>query len=174
VVSHALYPTVFDDFQQHRLKYGNVSLIPTHAFLHSLELGEDVQFVDGRDKESEIKMLGMTAPLPNGVRSVLFEINGEPRVVSVRDEKVSPKAGGAIAERADPIDAGSVGSPLSGVVVALKVSKGDTVEKGTPLAVMSVRLRARGKWPGGLVGGALPASRAPAARECPVASVARS
>ncbi|KAG8463392.1 hypothetical protein KFE25_004903 [Diacronema lutheri] len=136
VVSHALYPTVFDDFLNHQLKYGNVSLIPTSAFLHSLELGEAVQFIDNAGKESEVKMLGVTPPLANGICSVLLEINGEPRIVSVRDSKLAPKSG-TKGEKADPIDDGSVGSPLSGVVVALKVDKGDTVEKGQPIAVMS-------------------------------------
>ncbi|KAJ1631110.1 hypothetical protein T492DRAFT_870524, partial [Pavlovales sp. CCMP2436] len=56
--SHALYPTVFDDFQNHRMKYGNVSLIPTHAFLHSLELGETVHFTDNLGRDCEVKMLG--------------------------------------------------------------------------------------------------------------------
>jgi len=71
------------------------------------------------------------------MRQVLLEINGEPRVVQVRDEKVAPKLNSKGSEKADPIDAGSVGSPMSGVVVGLKVSKGDTVEKGQPLCVMS-------------------------------------
>lgn len=119
---------------------------------------------------------------------MLLEINGEPRVVSVRNLKVSrrstnrtlllPRAlerlaipssnadhnpslclflffriparapqlapkSGAKGEKADPIDDGSVGSPLSGVVVALKVEKGDTVEKGQALAVMSVSPQTR-------------------------------
>lgn len=52
--------------------------------------------------------------------------------------QVAPKSG-VKGEKADPIDDGSVGSPLSGVVVSLKVEKGDTVEKGQALAVMSVR-----------------------------------
>jgi len=137
VISHALYPTVFDDFQQYRLKYGNVSMLPTHAFLHALKVGEAVHFIDGNKKECEIKMLGATQALPNGQRSVLFEVNGEPRVVAVQDDKATPQDDASNHEKADPIDDGSVGSPLSGVVVALKVAKGDAVEKGQPLAVMS-------------------------------------
>lgn len=77
------------------------------------------------------------------MRSVLFEVNGEPRVVQVRDDKATPDDDAGKTEKADPIDDGSVGSPLSGVVVSLKVSKGDAVEKGQPLAVMSVRAARR-------------------------------
>mmetsp|Transcript_10221 Transcript_10221/g.30178 ORF Transcript_10221/g.30178 Transcript_10221/m.30178 type:complete len:1260 (+) Transcript_10221:30-3809(+) len=135
-VSHALYPTVFDDFQEYRLKYGNVSVLPTHTFLHSLQQGETVFFLDNAGKECEVKMLGITEAQANGIRSVLLEINGEPRVVAVRDDSVVLSASEA-GEKADPIDPGSVGSSLSGVVVGIKVSKGDAVEKGQGIAVMS-------------------------------------
>lgn len=47
-----------------QLKYGNVSLLPTHAFLHSLELGETTQFIDNLGKECEVKMLGARTTPP--------------------------------------------------------------------------------------------------------------
>ena len=40
--SSLMYPKVFDDFQDFRNKYGGVSVLPTTAYFHGLEPGEEI------------------------------------------------------------------------------------------------------------------------------------
>lgn len=54
-------------------------------------------------------------------------INGQMRVVSVRDESVQSTV--AVAEKADTSKPGQVAAPFAGVVT-LTVAEGDTVEAG--------------------------------------------
>jgi pyruvate carboxylase len=70
-----------------------------------------------------------------GHRTVYFHLNGQPRQVRVRDDAAVATV--AVREKADPSDPGSVGAPMPGTVVDLRVAIGDTVEAGDPLCVLS-------------------------------------
>ena len=70
-----------------------------------------------------------------GEREVFFELNGQPRSIRVADAKAEVTT--VVHEKADPSDAGSVGAPMPGVVVELRVAPGAVVEAGAPLVVLS-------------------------------------
>ena len=63
-------------------------------------------------------------------------MKGVPRVVEVLDKKTAAKAL-AVRDKADPDDIGSIGAPMSGEVVAVKVKPGVSVTPGQQLVVMS-------------------------------------
>merc|ERR1711967_48097 len=64
-----------------------------------------------------------------------MELNGERWFVVVTDTKV--EGAGATREKASLMDTGSVGSPMPGVIVDVKVKPGDVVEEGDAIAVLS-------------------------------------
>ncbi|MBL4849916.1 MAG: biotin/lipoyl-binding protein, partial [Planctomycetes bacterium] len=134
-LSAALYPKVFDDFARFREEFGDVSVLPTRCFLTGLELGEEVSFDLERGKTLIVKLTAVGELDPEGWREVFYELNGQPRSIRVADKAAQEDV--VARERADPDDPCSVGAPMPGVVVDVKVEKGQQVEAGQALVVLS-------------------------------------
>jgi pyruvate carboxylase len=135
LLSAALYPKVFDDYWRFRLDHGDVSVLPTRRFLAPLSLGEEISVDIERGKTLVIVLDAIGDRDETGHRTVYFHLNGQPRQVRVRDDAAVATV--AVREKADPTDPGSVGAPMPGTVVDLRVAIGDTVEAGDPLCVLS-------------------------------------
>jgi pyruvate carboxylase len=134
VMSAALYRDVWREYREFRTAHGDVSVLPTRYFLAPLEIGEEVG-VDIEKGKTLIIVLKAVGELDaTGYRTVYFELNGQPRQVRVRDRKatnvVQPH------ERATK-EPGSIGAPMPGSVVDVKVEVGKKVDKGAPLVVLS-------------------------------------
>jgi pyruvate carboxylase len=114
-------------------RYGNVSHIPTRAFLYGLPDDGDVSIELGPGVRLILELEAIGEPDDRGMRTVLVRVNGQLRPIDVRDESV--EAPTAKVERADPNDDSHVAAPLTGVVT-LRVQPGDEVEAGQPLAVL--------------------------------------
>jgi pyruvate carboxylase len=77
----------------------------------------------------------------SSTRDVWFEVNGEVRAVPVEDNNSAVETVSREKATSDP---GSVGAPMSGVVVEVRVREGQPVKKGDPLCVMSaMKVRTR-------------------------------
>ncbi|XP_076098256.1 pyruvate carboxylase, mitochondrial-like isoform X1 [Mytilus galloprovincialis] len=135
VLSSALYPSVTDDFLQFRETYGPVDTLDTTLFLAGPKMAQEVQVDIEKGKTLSIKVLAVGDLNKNGQREVFFELNGQLRSVMIKDEVASkelhfhPKALKGVK--------GSVGSPMPGTVIDIKVKDGEKVEKGAPLLVIS-------------------------------------
>jgi pyruvate carboxylase len=94
-----------------------------------------VQVTIAEGKTLLIKLLA-SGPLDSelGMRTVFIELNGETRAVTVKDKSV--KATQVTREKATK-EPGSIGSPMSGVVVDISVKQGDAIKAGQTIAVMS-------------------------------------
>jgi pyruvate carboxylase len=114
-------------------RYGDVSHIPTRAFLYGLPDDGDVSIELGPGVRLILELEAIGEPDDRGMRTVLVRVNGQLRPIDVRDESV--EAPTAKVERADPNDASHVAAPLTGVVT-LRVQPGDEVQAGQPLAVL--------------------------------------
>ncbi|KAJ2518441.1 pyruvate carboxylase [Coemansia sp. RSA 1939] len=136
LLSAALYPAVFDDFQAQRQKYGNLSLIPTPLFLSPLEVNQEIQVQLEVGKTLIVRYIAL-GPLHTDTakRDVYFELNGEPRIVSVDDVSIQPEV--KTRPRADPTRKNQLGAPMSGAVVEVKVAVGDKVKAGQAICVLS-------------------------------------
>jgi len=135
VLSYCMYPKVFEEYREFLDKYGDLSTLPTRYFLKKPNVGEELQVSIGPGKTLIIKLLA-TGPVDaeTGMRNVFIELNGETRAVSVKDN--SAKVTTVSREKATK-EAGSVGSPMSGVVVEVAVKQGDHIKAGQTIAVMS-------------------------------------
>mmetsp|Transcript_6984 Transcript_6984/g.22785 ORF Transcript_6984/g.22785 Transcript_6984/m.22785 type:complete len:1124 (+) Transcript_6984:70-3441(+) len=92
LMSAVMYPKVFDEFQDHVQKYGDVSILPTREFIEPLEAGETIDIVIERGKHLVVKLLGVgTLDPKTGSREVFFELNGSPRSVLVADKHSTEK-----------------------------------------------------------------------------------
>jgi pyruvate carboxylase len=109
-------------------------VLPTPAFFFGMAEGEEVSIEIEPGKTLIIKFLTVGEPHPDGTRTVFFELNGQPREVTVRDrslevtEQARPKA--------DPAVLGQIGAPIPGVVSTVAVELNQQLKKGDRLLVM--------------------------------------
>jgi pyruvate carboxylase len=134
VVSSILYPKVFKDFALHLQKYSDVSGFPTPAFLYGMEPGEEIAVDIEEGKRLIIKFLAVGTPHPDGKRTVFFELNGQPRDVTVVDHSLEPAAD--LSLKADPGNPNHVAAGMPGMVVTVAVQAGDAVKKGQKLLAL--------------------------------------
>jgi pyruvate carboxylase len=134
ITSYLLYPKVYKQFIEHRKKFADVAHIPTPNFFYGLEPGEEVNIDIEEGKTLIVKYLVTGNPHPDGTRTVFFELNGQPRSVTVADRSLAPETPPAV--KADPNDPGQVGATMPGMVVTVAVKPGDAVKKGQTLLTL--------------------------------------
>ena len=130
VASYLMYPKVFRDFVQHRLQYGDVSVLPTPVFFYGLQEGQEISVDIDRGKTLVIRLLGMTEMPGEGQVKLFFELNGQPR--SIRIDKAGAVAAAA-QPKAEEGNACHIGAPMPGMIVTVAVAEGKKVSKGDPL-----------------------------------------
>ncbi|XP_059154972.1 pyruvate carboxylase, mitochondrial-like isoform X2 [Physella acuta] len=135
VMSAALYPKVTDEYLDFKSRFGPVDKLDTKTFLVGPKVASELEVQLEKGKSLSIVTLAVSDLSKTGSREVFFELNGQLRSVRVKDTAaqkemhVHPKAVKGVL--------GSVGAPMPGTVVDIKVKEGDVVEKGQPLLVLS-------------------------------------
>jgi pyruvate carboxylase len=131
VLSYLLYPQVYLDYQKHWSEFGDTWAIPTANFFFGLTPGEEASVEIERGKTLIVKFLTTGEVREDGTRTVFFELNGQPRAVSVVDRSVA-----ATVKRhpqADQDNPAHVASPMPGKVSSVAVRAGQVVKKGERL-----------------------------------------
>jgi pyruvate carboxylase len=134
VVTHLLYPKVFEEFLQHQDQYSDTSHLPTPAFFYGLQPGEEISVEIEKGKTLIVRYLTQGDPHPDGTRTVFFEMNGQPRDVTVTDHSLEVESHRAV--KADPGNPHHIGASMPGMVVTIAVQPGDEVTKGQKLLTM--------------------------------------
>ena len=131
VLSNLLYPKVHDDFVKHTLAYSDTSGIPTQVFFYGMEAGEEIAVDIELGKTLIVKFVTVGSPHPDGTRTVFFELNGQPRDVTVVDRSLES----AIVKnvKADPDDPKQVAARLPGMIGSVAVKEGESIKKGQTL-----------------------------------------
>ncbi|WP_268122112.1 pyruvate carboxylase [Roseivirga pacifica] len=128
-LSYKLYPKVFKDFYNQWKQFGAIWQLPTKAFFFGLKQNEEVFVEIGKGKHIIIKMLYTADPDENGMRKVYFELNGQTRVIDVRDQNY--KVTKAINQKVSAEN--HVGAPMQGRIAEVKVKPGDKVKENQAL-----------------------------------------
>ncbi len=131
LAAYLMYPKVFRDYAQHRQQYGDVSVLPTPVFFYGMDEASEVEVEIEQGKRLVIRYFATSEPDADGMRRVFFELNGQPRSVTIRDRSVTTER--ERRPKADPADPGQFGAPMPGIVTAVHVKSGQTVERGDPL-----------------------------------------
>ena len=105
VLSYLMYPDVFLKFARSAPAVRRRGRAADAAFFYGMERGEEIAVEIEPGKTLIIKFLTVGEPHPDGTRTVFFELNGQPREVTVRDRKLDVE-GAAASAKADPNDAG--------------------------------------------------------------------
>jgi pyruvate carboxylase len=134
-LSYVMYPAVFDDWMKFTNRFGDVSVLPTHEFVSPMKIGQEIQFPIQKGKTLFIRLKAISEVDDTGHREVIWELNGEHRVVRVADHLAGVKV--TTRSKADKNDVRHVGAPMPGVVIDVRVAPGKVVKAGQPLCVLS-------------------------------------
>ena len=129
-----MHPEVFVKFARSQQAWDDIEVLPSPQFFFGMQKGEEITVDIEAGKRLVIKFLTLGEPHPDGRRTVFFELNGQPREVTVRDHSL--KASAAERLKADPNNPGHVGAPLPGMITTVAVERNQTVEKGERLLVI--------------------------------------
>eukprot|EP00070_Physeter_catodon_P047052 XP_028353946.1 uncharacterized protein LOC114487578 [Physeter catodon] len=108
-------------------------MLPTPNFLKGILPGESIT-VHMAGREVNIKYIAQTHVHPDGTRDVLFNVMGLPRAINVSDTKAVKVV---TSLKADPANPKHIGSPMPGNVLHVKVKRGQGVQKGQQVAIIS-------------------------------------
>ncbi|QDU62637.1 2-oxoglutarate carboxylase small subunit [Planctomycetes bacterium Pan216] len=134
ILSSLLYPQVFSDYVDFQLQYSDPSVLPTSHFFDGLIQGEEVGVELEPGKTLIVKLTAVSEPNHEGLRTVFFELNGQPREVSIVDRDLGVEV--KTREKAEPDNPDHVASPMPGIVSTVAVAVGDEVKKGQKLGTI--------------------------------------
>lgn len=133
VSSAVLYPGVFEEFDRHRQEFSDTSVLSTPLYFYGLEVGDETSIEIQPGKTLIVKLTAIGKVHDDATRDIYFELNGEPRQISVKDHSVeSDEAEHQKAERGNDKE---IGAPMPGKIFKLNVSVGDEVKAGHTLIV---------------------------------------
>jgi pyruvate carboxylase len=131
LASYLMYPKVYADFTKSQDKYGPTAVLPTPVYFYGLSQGEEIFAEIERGKTMVINYLGRAETNEKGQVRVFFDLNGQPRTITVPDRlkvgEVQVRAKAALG------DAKQVGAPMPGVISGLQIKVGDKVAAGDVL-----------------------------------------
>jgi len=135
-MSAALYPQVARDFFTFKHKYGPVEKLDTPRFLMGPRIADEFKVDLEPGKTLHINALAVgDLNKSTGNKEVFMELNGQLRTINIKDKEAEksmsyhPKARSGVK--------GSIGSPMPGDVVEVKVNVGDKIAKGDVVVVIS-------------------------------------
>jgi pyruvate carboxylase len=133
VLNSLLFPGPNRDYEEAVRQFGDLSVLPTSAFFYGLSPGEEIEVALGAGVSLYLALDAVGEADERGFRSVFCRLNGQPRVITVRDRSV--KDARPPGERAQPDNPAHVAAPFAGAVT-LTVRAGDRVEAGQTVATI--------------------------------------
>lgn len=137
VISYAMYPKVFEDYQNSLKKEGSFRYMGSDIYFHGLEEGETCEVKLEEGKILVIKLHEIRGVDPEGNRDLVFEVNGNRRIVKIKDEDmqsaVSSIATVRFANEDDPME---IGANIPGNIIKILVKQGEKVSEKQPIAVI--------------------------------------
>jgi len=134
LASYLMYPKVFTDYAADRLRFGNLSTLPSAVFFYGLEPGEEITLDLERGKTLIVRFVAVSDIHDDGTRTVFFELNGLPRSVRVPDRSQVAKK--PAQRKIDPVNPAHIGAPMPGSVVTVAVRPGQKVSRGDLLVTL--------------------------------------
>jgi pyruvate carboxylase len=99
-----------------------------------MKTGEEATIEIEAGKRLIVKFLTIGEPHADGTRTIFFELNGQPRQVTVRD--ASLKSEEKVRRKARPGEESEVGAPTPGLITGVFIQPGDEVEKNAKLLTL--------------------------------------
>jgi pyruvate carboxylase len=132
-LNRLLFPGPTRDYEEAARSYGNLSVVPSRAFLYGLEAGEEIEVSLGAGLSLFLSIDAVGEADDGGFRTVYCRLNGQSRALTVRDR--SARDSRPRGEKAVANDPAQVAAPFAGVV-NIRVAAGDTVTAGQTVATI--------------------------------------
>jgi pyruvate carboxylase len=132
-IAYALYPKEFLVYQKIVEQYGNLSVFDTPTFLYGMRPGDEVEVEIEKGKTLIVKLVSIGQAQPDGIRTVYFELNGQPREVIIKDDSIKTTVVSEL--KADSANPNHLGATMPGKVIKVLVQKGEKVSKGDHLII---------------------------------------
>ncbi len=130
-----MYPKVFTAFAEAKRRYGPVAALPTRVYFYGMEPGQEINVEIERGKTSVITLTAIGRTEEDGSVRVFFELNGQPRIITVADRKAN--AGKAARGMADASNENHIAAaPMPGVVAMVAIAQGQAVKAGDLLITL--------------------------------------
>jgi pyruvate carboxylase len=130
--SWLMYPKVFSDFAGVAAEYGPVSVLPTLSYFYGMRAEEEILVEIERGKTLVIRCLALGEVDDQGMATLFFELNGQPRRIRVPDRSRAASAAG-VRRKAEAGNAAHLAAPMPGVVSGVAVAAGQKVTAGDVL-----------------------------------------
>ena len=88
---YLMYPKVFTAYYQRKQQYGPVYTLPTAVFFYGMQPGEEIAVDIDPGKTLEIRLQAVSETNDEGINKVFFELNGQPRVISIPNRAIVAK-----------------------------------------------------------------------------------
>jgi pyruvate carboxylase len=134
LASYLMYPKVFTDYAAERTAFGDVSTLPTAVFFYGMDSGQEINIDIERGKTLIVRYVTTSDPHEDGMRTVFFELNGQPRPIRVADRSLVAKR--PPRRKAEPGNACHVGAPMPGTIATVPVKVGQKLAKGEALLTL--------------------------------------
>jgi pyruvate carboxylase len=136
--SWLLFPALFVEYARHRDRFGDVSALPTPAFLYGLREGDDIEVEVAPGKRHVIGLLARTEPDASGFVTLFATVDGQLQLVKVATPAATIQGARAQVQEGN---SAHVSAGLAGTVVAVAVRPGQVVGRGeTLLAIEAMKM----------------------------------
>ena len=136
VISYAMYPKVFEDYQKSVKKDGSFRYMGSDIFFHGLEEGETCEVKLEEGKILVVKLAEIRETDPEGNKELVFEVNGNRRIVKIKDNDMQEAVSVSSTRYADEENPMEVGANIPGNIIKVLVKEGEKVEDKQPIAVI--------------------------------------
>lgn len=137
VLSHALYPKVFEDYLKSMKAEGSFRYMGSDIFFHGLSEGETCEIKIKEGVIFVVKLIEFRDVDKEGFRDVVFEVNGNRRAVRIKDkDSITSGLGKASIIFADEEDPTEIGANIPGNIMKILICEGEKVEVNQPIAII--------------------------------------
>ncbi|MDD2620506.1 MAG: pyruvate carboxylase subunit B, partial [Syntrophomonadaceae bacterium] len=136
ILSYALYPKVYEEYLEFKKTFGDLSRMNSLVFFNGISEGEVCEVEVDEGKIFIVKLINIGKIDKDGFRKIDFEVNGNPREITILD-KVYKK--GDITPStifAEPGNKNEIGASIPGTVAQILVKDGDMVKAGQSLIII--------------------------------------
>lgn len=137
-ISYAIYPKVFDEYIRDLKEKGDFRNMGSDIFFHGISVGQTAEITLKPGKTTVVTLVDVSSPNAEGMRDLTFSVNGNRRVVSIKDKQALTTSvmSGSTIQYANLDDPNEIGANIPGTIVKIVAAKGDEVKKGDPIAVI--------------------------------------